>query len=290
MQLDLIRSFMMVLDERSLNRAALRLHMAQSTLTRQMRALEHEMGGLLLERSVSGVAPTAAGQALAARMRPLLEQFDKGVEEVRRLAKGQRGHLRVGYLLSAGQAFLNPALGTLRRLHPEVQVSLMDLTPGEQLDALRKGELDVALLGQEGDLVRKEFYTRKIATLPLYAVMHAGHPLVSKASVRLADLRGELWVGAPDKHLPGHNRRLQGLCRKAGFRPRIIQDSESLAQALSLVVSERAISLVPGYVKDLPAAGVVMKPLSDAHAKWDFYVAWQRGKVPEPVKVLVQAL
>lgn len=117
-----------------------------------------------------------------------------------------------------------------------------------------------------------------------------GTLLAGRKEVLLRDLKGELFVGAPEDHVPGHNRWFVGLCRKAGFRPRFTEDSNSLAHALSLVVTEQAVALVPGYVKDMPVAGVVMRPIADPGVSWDFYVVWQRGRVPAPVRVLVGAL
>lgn len=106
--------FLVALEEGSLNRAATRMRMSQSALSRQMQNLETEIGGALLERTTSGVRATAAGHALAASLPAVLTQVDAALAEARRLARGQRDLLRVGYLGSATQTFLNPALGALR--------------------------------------------------------------------------------------------------------------------------------------------------------------------------------
>ena len=136
---ELVRSFLVVLEEGSLNRAALRLHLAQSSLTRQMQALEHEIGGALLERTAIGMAPTAAGHALARRMLPVLAQFEEAVSEARRFARGQNSQIRVGYMRALAPMVLNPALGVLRKTYPTVKVELFDMTQGEQITAVRHG-------------------------------------------------------------------------------------------------------------------------------------------------------
>src|SRR5258708_21131012 len=99
--------------------------------------------------------------------------------EARRLACGQRDLIRLGYLGSAAQIFLDPALSALRHTHPEVKVKLLDLSPGEQIAALRKGEIDLALIGQEGALLSSEFYTRKLTTLPLVADVSCADSITS---------------------------------------------------------------------------------------------------------------
>jgi DNA-binding transcriptional LysR family regulator len=122
-----------------------------------MQALENQVGGALLERTTTGIRPTDAGNALATSMQRVLADYDAAMAEARQLARGQRDLIRIGYLGSAAQTFLDPALFALRRTHPEVKVKLLDLSPGEQIVALRKGEIDLALIGQEGALLSAEF-------------------------------------------------------------------------------------------------------------------------------------
>ena len=285
-----LRSFLIVIEEGSLNRAATRLRVSQPTLSRQMQALEHEIGGRLLERTSIGVKPTDVAHALAARMRGIIEEFDGAIAEARKMARGERAQLRIGFLGSAAQGFLNPALATLRKKHPEVKVKLLDLSPGEQIAALQAGEIDLALIGQEGSLAARDFYTKKLATLPVLAVLPADHPLASHKTVRLKELKGEQFIGAPEDQMPGRDRWITQLCRRAGFRPNFMQVADSLSRMLSLVAGDGAVTLVPAYMRELPAAGVVMVPVADAGATWDFLVVWQRGRTAGPVAVLLEAL
>lgn len=290
MNLDLLRSFFAVVELGSLNKAAERLRVSQSTLTRQMQALEHEIGGPLLERGPGGVAPTGAGHALVETMRPVLVDFDRALGEVRKRARGQSTELRVGYLMSAVADYLNKALAALRKAHPETKVKLLDLSPGEQIAALRRGELDLALIGAAGGLLTREFYVKKLVVLPMVAALPAQHTLAARESLRLAELRGEHFVGAPDRDLPGYNRWVTQLAKKAGFRARFLQDADSLTHGLLLVVTEGAVSLLPEFASKVSAPGVVFRPLRDAGAKWDLMVAWQRGKTSAPLRALLDAL
>lgn len=288
--LDVIRSFFAIIEHGSLNRAAVRLRLSQSTLTRQLHALEHAVGGRLFERTASGVALTSAGHALSDGMRPLLAGFDAVLEETRNLACGKRDQVRIGYLMSAAADFLHPALRALRKAHPEVKVKLLDLSPGEQIRALRQGQLDLALIGHAGTMLEKDFFVRRVASLPLLAAISEQHPLAAKPALRLADLRGEHFVGAPDEDVPGHNRWITQLCRGAGFRARFLENAPSLTQGLATVVTDHAIALVPDYTKSMPVPGVVFRPLLDPAARWNLVVAWQRGKASAPVRALLEAM
>lgn len=286
-----LRALFVVIEEGSLNRAAARLRLSQSALTRQMQALENEVGGRLLERTSTGVRPTDAGHALADSMRPVLADYDAALAGVSRLAQGQRDQLRVGYLASAAQAYLDPALSALRHEQPAVKVRLLNLSPGEQIAALRKGEIDVALIGQEGCLAANEFYTRKLATMPVLAVLPADHPLARRKGVRLGELRGERFVRSPEEDLPGRDRWIAQLCRKAGFRPKFGPAADSLSHSLTLIAGEGVVTLAPAYLRGFPAAGIAMVPLTEPpDATWDFLVVWQRGRTGDSLRALLDAL
>lgn len=290
MNLDVLRTFVAIAQSGSLNKTAERMRVSQSTLTRQMQSLEQELDSRLFERSRSGVALTAAGQAFLGRAIPLLAQLDAAIGEVRKLARGQTDSLRIGYMMSAAADFLSPALATIRAAHPEVKVKLVDLSPGEQIAALRRGDIDVALVGNVDASLAREFYVKRIASLPVVVGLSLQHPLARRSVVALGDLRREPFVGAKDEDLPGNNRWVVQLCRRARFKPKFVENADSLTHALSLLVSENAVTLLPGFTNKLPAPGVICVPLDEPAARWDLQVAWQRGPMTEPVRAFVAAL
>lgn len=287
LQLDLLRSFFLIAELGSLNRAADRLRVSQSTLTRQMHALEHEVGGRLFERSSTGVALTATGNILLASARPAIEALDHALGEARRLARGQSERLRIGYLMSAAGEYLSPALAALRRVRPEVKVKLLDLSPGEQLAALRRGEIDLAFLNHLGAAAGREFYVRRIASLRVMVALPEQHALAAEESVPLAALRNEVFVGAPESDMPGHNRWIAQLCRQAGFRARFLGDADSLTHGMAMVVSDGAVSLLPEHAASVRTPGVVVRPLRGSKARVELVMAWQRGKVSDPVRTVL---
>ena len=285
-----IRSFLTVVEEGSLHRAAARLRMSQSTLSRQMQALEHEVGGLLLDRTSTGARPTPAGHALVAKMHPLLASYDAALVEVRRLVRGESAQLRIGYVASTAQDYLEPALAALRGPHPKARVKLLDLSPGEQITSLRRGEIDIALLDQGDDLLARDFYLRKIAVIPSLIVLPACHPLASRPQVHLAELKHETFVDGPDADVPGYNRQVTRICRRCGkFRPRFIGQPQSLDEGLALVANEEVVALLPDYVGRRSAPGVAMRPIADSEATWNLFVAWPRGRTSGPLRALLEA-
>lgn len=281
--LEIVRSFITVLEEGSLNRAAAVLRLTQPSLTRQMQALEAEAGGLLLERKPTGVQPTALGHALAQKLKPVLEQSDAVWADLRRLARGQHADLKIGYLAAAAHAYLNPALAALRKQHPNTKVTLLDLSPAEQIAALRRGEIDLALIGQEGEPLSREFYLRRLVSLGVVAVLPSDHPLADRTEIRTAELARESFVGASPVEVPGRNQWITQLCRKAGFRTRFCGNAETVGAAFSWVVAEGAVLLLPNYLDTAPP-GVALVPIADRFARWEFLLLRQRGRAAQQVK------
>lgn len=288
-----LRLFLVILEEGSLRRAAERLHISQSAITRQIQLLEHDLGGRVLERTSSGVRPTAGGHTLAKRAKALLAGYDSVMAEVRRLVRGETDRLRIGYVASAVQEYLGPALAALRRTHPKVKVKMLDQSPGELITALRQGEIDLALTGHGVDLLSRDFYTHKLASVPSLVALPFDHPLASQKQVSISQLKNESFVGPPDSVVPGYKQKIVELCRRFGkFRPRFVSlgQAVSLAEELAIAANEDAISIHPVFISHLGIPNVVMVPIADKEATWDLFIVWQRGKTSGPLRALLDAL
>src|SRR3981081_2206466 len=203
-----IRSFLTVVEEGSLHRASARLRISQSALSRQMQALEHELGGRLLERMATGVSPTAGGQALAKRMGAVLAAYYLAISDTRRALRGDTDQVRIAYLPSAAQQYLSGPLREVRRSHPKTVLKLVDLFPGAQIIALRAGEIDIGITTESGELLAGEFYTRKLAEMRSYIALPEQHRLATLDRVRLSDLKGEFFVRWHSEQAPGVGRQV----------------------------------------------------------------------------------
>jgi molybdate transport repressor ModE-like protein len=291
--LEKLRLFLVILEEGSLRRAADRLRISQSAITRQIQALELELGGQVLERTSAGVRPTNGGAVLAEKAKALLADYDSTMAEVRRLNRGESERLRIGYIASAVQEYLGPALAVLRRDYPKLKVKMLDQTPGEMIIALRQGEIDLALTLHGIDLLSRDFYIRKIATVKSLVALPVSHRFATKRQVSISQLKGETFVRGSDDAVPGYTQRIIQLCRKyGGFRPRLatIDKTTSLVESLAVAANEEAISIQPAFISHLEVPNVVMVPIADAGATWDLFVVWLRGKVAGPLRTLLSEL
>jgi DNA-binding transcriptional LysR family regulator len=209
-----LRLFLVILEEGSLRRAAERLHISQSAITRQIQLLEHDLGGQILERTPAGVRPTAGGHTLAGKARSLLANYDSVMAEVRLIVRGESDCLRIGYIASAVQEYLGPALAMRRRKYPKLKVKMLDQTPGEMIIALRRGEVDLVLTGHGVDLLARDFYTHKLASVPSLVALPLGHPLADQKEISISQLKNESFVRGPDNVVPGFDQKIVQFCRR----------------------------------------------------------------------------
>jgi DNA-binding transcriptional LysR family regulator len=289
--LEQIRSFLTVMEEGSLHRAAARLHMSPSALSRQMQALEHELGGRLLERLTTGVRPTAGGQALAKRMGALLASFDLAMSDARRTLRGETHQLRIAYLPSAPRQYLNGPLREVRRSHPGTVLKLVNLSPGQQITALRAGEIDIGITNDSGELLASEFYTRQLAEVGSHIALPEQHRLATRDRVRLSDLKGEFFVSGDSRQMPGWDRQVEAYCKKYGeFRPKFHGPAQSLAHAFELVANENTVLMLQTSASHLCPPGVVILPLADAEVTWKIVAVWRRGRSGGALKAFLDVL
>ena len=255
-----------------------------------MKSLENDLGGKLLERETRGVKPTGLCHSVVKSMRPVIESYDAALADIHREASGMRSELRVGYLISAAQSLLTPALEQLRGSHPDLKLKLHDMSPKEQIDALRAGEIDIALTGQEGVVAAGDFYSKKLRSLEVCAALSASDALAKHKSISIIDLKGRDFIGVDEDQMPGRNRWISSLCRTAGFKARFAAMPDGITNLFSLVVSESAVTLVPDYFRAFSYPGICFVPVSDPKARWDFIILWQRGKIPATTRALIEAL
>src|SRR5919198_3858784 len=146
MELRLLRSFVVVAEEMNVGRAAARLHLTQPSLSRQIAALEHDLGVELFARVKRRFVLTAAGETFLADAKDLLRRSDEAVRAAQRTQRGELGTLRLRFVQSATFEVLPRLLGAFRRAYPEVVLDLETLTTLRQTEALRDGRIDVGLM------------------------------------------------------------------------------------------------------------------------------------------------
>ncbi|MFL1461757.1 LysR substrate-binding domain-containing protein [Roseococcus sp. DSY-14] len=281
-----LRYFLAVAEELSFTRAAARLHIAQSPLSQQIKALEADLGVPLFHRTKRHVELTEAGRVLIGEARAILKRMDEARRAARRAHEGLTGRLVIGFTSSASYDVLPDLLAAYRAAHPDVDIVLREgvLSP-DQLRAIEEGEQDVGLLrppvrnpGIALLVVRRE---RLVAALP------QGHKLARAARLPVGRLAGEGFIMYPRAVGAALNDPVVALCHAAGFTPSVAQEVGELQTIMRLVAAGMGVALLPASAGLLRIEGVALRPLREASPVLELALAWRRDSTSPLVRAFV---
>jgi DNA-binding transcriptional LysR family regulator len=263
MELRQLRYFTVLAEELHFGRAARKLALTQPPLSQAIQNLERELGVRLLERTRRSVALTHAGRAFLDEARQTLARADRATDAARSAARGEVGRLAVGFLANTAYTLLPLVLRDFRASFPGVALDLRELTIPQQLEALRRGDIDVGLLRPpvaDADLVADT-----ILEEPFVLALPAAHPLGELGRVPAKRLAREPFVLFP--RTPGFVFRdlvLEFCLRAGGFSPRVAQEVNQTHAVIGLVSAGIGVALVPASAQKIGLAGVVYRPLREA--------------------------
>jgi DNA-binding transcriptional LysR family regulator len=276
MELRHLRYFVAVAEALNFTRAALQLHLAQPSLTRQIHNLEEEIGVRLFNRTKSHVALTEEGRSFLTDARRILALANESVLAVQRLSRGESGQLNIGYLASFNFDLLPRSLETFRLGFPHAALNLFDMDPATQFRALDARKIDLGFVGTRPPQTNKDLQWQSLARHKAVAILPAKHPLARKKRVHLTDLKPMFFVGMSEKTHPGFREWLNEICRPAAFTPRILQDAEIEPALMTFVAEGFGVSIAREQIKSVPHPGVVFRPLHPV-VRTDYYIAWNRN-------------
>lgn len=244
--------------------------MAQPPLTRQIRALEDDLGTPLFLRTAKGVDLTEAGAALLEEVPNLLALAARARERTQRAGQGLSGRLDVG---TFGSGVLDVIPRMLARFHaerPDVRIVLHNQTKAEQIEALRERRIAVGfnrLVPPESDLVVETVLReRMVVALP------ERHALAARKRLRLRDLDEQPMILYPNLPLPGLAQRVAGAFVREGLRLQVEQEVEDVLTATALVSSGFGLCITTESSMSLHLPGVAYRPL-DCDALRDIELA-----------------
>src|SRR3954470_8378023 len=272
-----LRYFIAVAEQLHFGRAAQALHISQPPLSRAIRGLEERLGVALFARTRRRVELTAEGGRFLEEARRMIRQLERAVLELRGMASGEQGRLRIGFVSLADYGVLPGLLKRFKTARPGVRLALREMLSPEQAAALGAGELDFGLLlppvdgeaGLEHLVLQRE---RFVAALP------SSHRLAREAGrLAVSELTGEPFVMVPRQIAPGLYDIVRGLAARAGIPLNVTQEAIQMQTVVSLVSSGLGVAIVPASVSNLGRRGVAYRELADRHPRLDLWLAWPRG-------------
>ncbi len=286
MELRHLRYFVAAAEEENVSRAALKLHVSQPGISRQIHDLEEELGFPLFERSAKALRLTDAGRKFLDEARAVLQRADEAVKNARAVAAGAGGEIHVGYAPSLTIQILPRALRTFQAKFPKARVALHDLSTEEMLADLRTDKLHVALMVQPPRRMLRGLKFQELARYPIRAAFPPKHPMAKSKTVNLEQLAREPLIAYSREEYPEYHDMIHEIF--AGVRkPRIEEEHDSVTSVIAAVESGRGFALVPQCVQYMAGPRVKLVPLDPALEPIPVGAAWKNGA--ELVKEFIAA-
>lgn len=283
MELRHLRCFVALAEELHFTRAAERLHIEQPPLSRAIKELEDDLGVVLFERNRRGTVLTEAGATFLQDVRRVFAVLKQAQENVRAVAAGLSGSLRIAVSDGAIDPRLSALLARCREEEPEIEIRLSEVPLADQLRGLRSGDFSIgfAHAAEVGD----DIVTEPLWHDPLVVAVPARHPLLSHKAVPLHQLAIYPLVLCDPQACEGYHRELARLLRPLERPPDVAEHVSSLDMMLTLVGAGYGV----GFITETRIAAslrpdVVIRPLAMDSAVITTYLLRPAGE-DSPVSV-----
>jgi DNA-binding transcriptional LysR family regulator len=270
MELRHLRYFVAVAEALSFSRAAVRLRLAQPSLSKQIKDLEAELGMPLLERDRNHVALTDAGAVFLKEARQVLARAEVAVKRARDAAAGARGELHIATMGPLTFSFLPLCLTKFRGQIPRARVTVTEMPPSEQFSKVAAGDIQVGFV--PAPLPRaaaRQLVSTPILLSPLVVMMAPDHPLAKGSSVKLRDLDDETFLHIRLHGAETQRAWTQELCRRVGFTPRFGAGASNPDNLVTMVAAGEGVALIPKIAQRGPAPGCAYLRVAESRLAYE---------------------
>jgi DNA-binding transcriptional LysR family regulator len=262
MDLRQLRCFIAVAEELHFGRAAERLGLAPPALSRQISALEDELGVSLLTRTTRQVALTRAGLIMLEEAKGILVRMERASRSVREASLASSKVLRVGAIDAASSSFVPEALVTFRSRHPGIEIKFVEAMTAPLVQMLEAGKLDLALLRPPRKPTDCAFEVLRVER-PI-VVLSENHPLAAREHLTMQDLVGEPFVVPSKRIRPFAYDLVMAYFESVGAVPNVTIEATEKPAMMSAVAAGLGMALAPDWVSRLSFPGVTMRRLRGA--------------------------
>jgi LysR family transcriptional regulator, benzoate and cis,cis-muconate-responsive activator of ben and cat genes len=243
-----LRYFVAVAEMENVSRAALKLHVSQPALSRQIRDLEDEIGFCLLERTAKSVRLTDAGRVFLDDARALLQNADEAVRKARAVASAEPTELNVGYSPTPVAEILPKVLRAFQQTMPNVHVTLHDWSNKDILDGIRDGRLQLGLIvpptkasALHGVRFEELFHERVcVAVAP-------EHSFARRRAIPIAEVAAEPLIGLTREDYPNFYDYLSIIFSKVKLKPRVVEEHDSMSGIMSAVEAGTGVAIATDF-------------------------------------------
>lgn len=284
--IELTHSFLIVAEELNFRRAAERLSIDQSALTRRVQKLEHLLGFPLFERTTREVTLTPAGRSFYEENARLLQNYLRSVEHAKLVAEGKTGTLHVAYMAFAATELMPHSVSRFRRLYPHLQVNLTYIrTQGQKL-ALAHDEIDLGFM--IGPFDHSEFHSLLLKEDSLYVVTPNNHRLTRLLEVRPADLAGEELILGDMVEWEAYRWRLNEMFSGEGVELCAGLEASNTLALIGLVAAGLGVTIYPESLIGFLGRNVEIRPIMQPKFRIQTILVWKRSNRTKAVRHFVE--
>ena len=275
MELRQIQYFQCVAEELSFTKAALRLHITQPPLSRQIQQLEQELGAELFERLGRSIRLTDAGKFFFDKT----SQFSARLEDIaiatRRIAEKRKQWFGIGFVPSMLYGFWPLLIRNVNAMNEQVEIGLSEMTTLQQFKALKAGHIDIGfgrILLDDPDIERLVLVEE-----PLVVVVPKNHRLSKRAALGVEDIVREPFVLYPAKPRPSYADHITGLFERFGHGLTVSFEANEMQTAIGLVAAGLGITLVPGSVQCMQRDDIDLIAFNAPSFTSPVMISWSKG-------------
>ncbi len=285
MELRELRCFEVLAEELHFARAAERLGLAQSGVSRLIAGLETDLGAKLFNRGKrSQVSLTTTGALFLPEARAILRQAERGESLGRRAARGELGRLEIGFVASA--AWDGTVSALVRRYHeaaPGVEIHLQEMETPRQLEEIAAGRLDIGFLRARADYP-VEVKVTSLKRDALMLALPAYGALAQAPALTPAMLKGQKFLLPHFGEEAGFLARLQALGAAGGFTPDILTPVRDFITVLTAVAAGLGLGMVPAPASSLGIPGIVLRKIEGITLESELMLASRRAETSPAVR------
>lgn len=287
-ELRLLEAAIAVAQELNFSRAAERLHIDQSTVTKRINALESQLGFKLFERNHQSVDLTEPGRRFVEEAHEAVMHMERAVSSANAAFRGAEGTLSIG-ATAATDPFLVSTLMTVRvPLYPRLKLKLTSDYLGELVHDLIAGTLDLAVVTDAPE--NPKLSCLALAKSPYYVAMMADDHLADKKEIRLKDLDKRNWALLSHRVSPYSHEMIQMAASEAGVKASEVHHVMTAEQAMSMIFLHESVALLDRVgAWRIAQNGITMRPLAESTLQFSTELAVRSDNKDRIVKEFVKA-
>lgn len=284
--LETLQTFLALAQDLNFRRAAERLHLDQSALSRRIQKLEQTLGFRLLDRTTRDVSLTQAGQHFYLTASDLLRSYDEKLETARRVAEGKAGLLRVAYMAFAATELMPAAVARFRKAHPHVDLRLSYIRTQGQKIALANQEIDLGYM--IGPFDHPDYTSVALSSEPLYVVTPRNHPLLLLPRITPQDLAGHDMILGDMREWDEYRWRLNDLFSAEGVALRVTLEASNTLGLIGLVAAGLGVTIYPESLIGFLGRSVEVRQITHPAFRSRTILVWRRSNQSSQVRAYVE--